>query len=195
MGDAAVDMALDAIEGAMKAKPRSDSRHRLEHAVFNTDKALKRTKDLGVVISTQPQGVRLLGDQYIKIMDEKRAAKMIPVRTWLDMGVPLALGSDSPTTPWYQPQITLAGAISRLTATNKVLGPEQIITIKEAMRAHTMGSAYATFEEKLKGSLEPGKMADLIVWTEDPYGLPWQQLYQTTIDLTIVGGKTAYQKV
>jgi len=62
------------------------------------------------------------------------------------------------------------------------------------MRAHTVTSAYALFQEKVKGSLEPGKMADLIVWTEDPYALSWQQMVNTTIDLTMVGGKVAYQK-
>jgi len=194
IGDAAVDMALDAIESAQKANPRADARHRIEHAVLNTDMALKRTKDLGVIVSTQPQGIRLLGDYFREILGEERAKRIIPTRTWLDLGVPLCLSSDSPTMPWYQPQITLAGALARVTGSNQVIAPDQCLTIKEAMRAHTVTSAYALFQEKIKGSLEPGKMADLIVWTEDPYTLSWQQLYNTTIDLTMVGGKVVYQK-
>jgi len=66
--------------------------------------------------------------------------------------------------------------------------------VYEAMCAHTVTSAYALFQEEIKGSLEPGKMADLSVWTEDPYTLAWQQLHNTTIDLTMVGGKVVYQK-
>ena len=194
IGDAAVDMALDAIEGAQKASPRADARHRIEHAALNTDKALKRTKDLGVIVSTQPQALRLLGDALREQLGEERAKRLMPTRTWLDLGVPLCLSSDSPTLPWYSPQVTLAGALARVTASNQVLAPDQCLTFKEAIRAHTVTSAYALFQEKVKGSLEPGKMADLIVWTDDPYALSWQQLYSTTIDLTMVGGKTVYQK-
>ncbi len=193
IGDAAVDMALDAIEGAQKASPRSDARHRIEHAALNTDKAFRRTKDLGVVVSTQPQAIRLMGDYFKEILGEERAKRIIPTRTWLDLGVPLCLSSDSPTMPWYQPQVTLAGAISRLTASNQVLAPDQCLTFKEALRAHTVTSAYALFQEEVKGSLEPGKMADLIVWTQDPHALAWQQLYNTTIDLTMIGGQIVHQ--
>jgi hypothetical protein len=193
VGDAAVDMALDAIEGAQKASPRADARHRLEHAALNTDKALKRTKDLGVIVSTQPQALRLLGDALREQLGEERAKRLVPTRTWLDLGVPLCLSSDSPTMPWYSPQVTLAGAMARITASNQVLAPDQCLTFKEAIRAHTVTSAYALFQEKVKGSLEPGKMADVIVWTEDPYALAWEQLYKTTIDLTMVGGKIVHQ--
>jgi predicted amidohydrolase YtcJ len=194
IGDAAVDLALDAIEFAQKANPRADARHRIEHAVLNTDKALKRTKELGVIVSTQPQGIRLLGDYFRQILGDERAKRMIPTRTWLDLGVPLCLSSDSPTMPWYQPQVTLSGAMARVTASNQVIAPDQCLTFKEAIRAHTVTSAYALFQEKVKGSLEPGKMADAIVWTEDPYTLSWQQLVNTTIELTMVGGKVVYQK-
>ncbi|MCI0476962.1 MAG: amidohydrolase, partial [Anaerolineales bacterium] len=135
IGDAAVDLALDAIEGAQKANSRSDARHRIEHAVLNTDKALKRTKELGVIVSTQPQGIRLLGDYFREILGEERAKRIIPTRTWLDLGVPLCLSSDSPTMPWYAPQVTLAGAMARVTASNQVIAPDQCLTIKEAMRA------------------------------------------------------------
>jgi hypothetical protein len=194
LGDAAVDMALDAIELAMKANPRPDPRHRIEHALFMTDEAIRRAKELGVVIVTQPQAIRALGDAYTEIMDETRAQKMIPTRKWLNIGIPLALSSDAPSLPWIQPQATLAGAMSRLTWTNKVFGGDQAMTIKEAMRAHTIGAAYASFDEDITGSLEPGKMADVVVWTQDPYALKWQQIFEMTVDLTMVGGKIVYQK-
>ena len=193
-GDAAVDMALDSIEAAMNANPRPDPRHRIEHSVLNTDAALKRTKDLGVVISTQPQMIRAFGDGAEKIWGSERMQRMIPTRTWLDMGVPLALGSDAPSMPWWNPQATLVGSILRLTLTNKPVSPEQAMTIDEAMYAHTMGGAYADFAESKKGSLEPGKFADLIVWHDDPYALKPADLLKSTIDLTMVSGKAVYQK-
>jgi predicted amidohydrolase YtcJ len=194
IGDAAVDMALDSIEAAMNANPRPDPRHRIEHSVLNTDKALQRTKDLGVVISVQPQMIRAFGDGVEKIWGSERMQRMIPTRTWLDMGVPLALGSDAPSMPWWNPQATLVGSILRLTLTNKPVSPEQAMTIDEAMYAHTMGGAYADFAESKKGSLEPGKFADLIVWHDDPYALKPADLLKSTIDQTMVGGKVVYEK-
>jgi predicted amidohydrolase YtcJ len=73
------------------------------------------------------------------------------------------------------------------------MGPEQCLTVQEALRAHTMGSAYAGFEEGIKGSIEPGKLADLAVWSEDPYTAPLQRLWQIPVAMTVVGGEIVYQ--
>ena len=192
-GDAAVDMALDAIEAAMNANPRPDPRHRLEHAVLNTESALERTRDLGVVVSTQPTLIRAFGDGAERIWGPERLQRMVPTRTWLDMGVPLSLGSDAPSMPWWDPQATLTASILRYTLTNKAVSPEQALTIEEAMYAHTMGGAYADFAEDKKGSLEPGKFADLIAWHDDPYSAKTADLPNLTIDLTMIGGRVVHQ--
>jgi len=194
VGDAAVDMALDAIENAMNKNPRPDPRHRIEHSILNTDNALQRTKDLGVVISTQPQMIRAFGDGAERIWGSERMQTMIPTRTWLNMGVPLCLGSDAPSMPWWDPQTTLAASILRITLANKPVSPEQALTIEEAMYAHTMGGAYADFAESKKGSLEPGKVADLVVWNDDPYTVKTADLLNLKSELTVVGGKVVYQK-
>jgi predicted amidohydrolase YtcJ len=193
IGDAAVDMALDAIEAAMNANPRPDPRHRIEHAILNTDKALQRTKDLGVVISTQPQAIRMFADGMVRIWGEERVQRMIPTRTWLDMGVPLCLSSDAPSMPWWDPQTTLFASIVRASATKKPVSPNQALTIEEAMYAHTMGGAYADFAETKKGSLEPGKFADLVVWHDNPYTIATEDILKLTADLTMVGGKVVHQ--
>jgi predicted amidohydrolase YtcJ len=193
IGDAAVDMALNAIEAAMKANPRRDPRHRIEHSILNTNSALRRTKDLGVVISTQPQAIRLFADALEGIWGPERTQRIVPTRTWLQMGVPLALSSDAPSMPWWDPQTTLAASMLRLSATNKPVSPDQAMTIDEALYAHTMGGAYADFAEGKKGSLEPGKFADLIVWHDNPYTVATTDLLKLTIDLTMVGGKVVYQ--
>jgi predicted amidohydrolase YtcJ len=192
-GDAAVDMALDAIENAMNKNPRPDPRHRIEHSVLNTDKALQRTKDLGIVISTQPTLIRAFADGCFRVWGEERTQRMIPTRTWLDMGVPLALSSDAPSMPWWEPQATLAASVIRLSASNKPVSPDQAMTIEEAMYAHTMGSAYADFAENKKGSLEPGKFADLAVWEDNPYTVEPIDLPKLKIEMTMVGGKVVYQ--
>ena len=186
-------MALDAIEAAMNANPRPDPRHRIEHSILNTEAALKRTRDLGVVISTQPQFVYAFGDFLTRIWGEERAQRMIPTRTWLDMGVPLALSSDAPSLPWWDPQTTLFGSVSRYSATKKPVSLDQALTIDEAMYAHTMGGAYADFAENKKGSLEPGKFADLIVWHDNPYTADTADILKLTVDVTMVGGKVVHQ--
>jgi hypothetical protein len=192
-GDAAVDMALDAIENAMNKNPRPDPRHRIEHSVLNSDRALQRTKDLGVVISTQPTLIRAFADGCFRVWGEERTQRMIPTRTWLDMGVPLALSSDAPSMPWWEPQATLAASVIRLSASNKAISPDQAMTIEEAMYAHTMGSAYADFAENKKGSLESGKFADLAVWEDNPYTVAPADLIKLKVEMTMVGGKIVYQ--
>jgi len=193
IGDAAVDMALDAIEAAMNANPRPDPRHRIEHSVLNTDKALQRTKDLGVVISTQPQAIRLFADALEEIWGEERVQRIIPTRTWLEMGVPLSLSSDAPSMPWWDPQTTLFASVARYSASKKPVSLDQALTIEEAMYAHTMGGAYADFAENKKGSLEPGKFADLIVWHDNPYSVEPPDILNLSVDLTMVGGKVLHQ--
>jgi predicted amidohydrolase YtcJ len=192
-GDAAADLTLDAFEEAMNANPRPDPRHRLEHAIITMPQATQRIKDLGVVVSTQPQFIRLGGDHYAEMFGEERAKRVIVTREWLEAGVPVALGSDAPTTPWLTPQVTLFGAVTRITFSNQFYQPEQSMTIQEALRAHTMGSAYAGFEEDIKGSIEVGKLADLAVWDEDPYTAPLKRLWQIPMAMTIVGGEIVYQ--
>jgi predicted amidohydrolase YtcJ len=192
-GDAAVDLTLDAFEEAMNGNPRPDPRHRIEHAIITTPEATQRMRDLGVIVSTQPQFIRLGGDGYADIFGEKRARRAIVTREWLDAGVSVALGSDSPTTPWYTPQVTLFGAVTRITFSNQRFEPDQALTIQEALRAHTMGSAYAAHEESIKGSIETGKLADLAVWSEDPYTAPLQRLWQIPVEMTLVGGELVHQ--
>jgi hypothetical protein len=193
VGDAAVDLTLDAFEEAMNANPRPDPRHRIEHCIFCTPQATQRMKDLGVVVSTQPQFLRLGGDIYADVVGEERARRAIVTREWLEAGVPVALGSDCPSTPWYTPQVTLFGAVTRITFSNQVHEAEQAMTVEEALRAHTMGSAHAAHEEDVKGSIEAGKLADLAVWSEDPYTVPLQRLWQTPIEMTLVGGEMVHQ--
>jgi len=205
-GDAAVDLTLDAYEQAMNANPRSDPRHRIEHCILSRPQSTQRIKDLGVVVSTQPQFIRLGGDGWSDVVGPERAKRGIVTREWLDAGVPLAISSDSPTSPWITPVVTLFGAVTRITLSNRRHEPQQSMTIQEALRAHTMTAAYAGFEEDIKGSIEPGKLADLAVWRKDPCSTieavaegPLDPdayvrgLKPLQIDTTIIGGEIVYQ--
>jgi len=95
--------------------------------------------------------------------------------------------------PWWDPQSTIQAAILRYSITEKPIGLDQALTVKEAIYAHTMGGAYADFAENKKGSLEPGKFADLIVWHDNPYTAPSEEIRNLTVDLTMVGGKVVHQ--
>ena len=145
------------------------------------------------MISTQPTLIRAFADGLFKIWGEERTQRMIPTRTWLDMGVPLCLSSDAPSMPWWDPQSTLFASLVRASISKQPVSPEQAMTLDEAMYAHTMGGAYADFAENKKGSLEPGKFADLIVWNDNPYSVKPAEILELTIDLTMVGGKVVHQ--
>lgn len=192
-GDAAVDLTLDAFEEAMNANPRSDPRHRIEHAIITRPESTQRIKDLGVVVSTQPQFVRIGGDAYADLLGEERARRAIVTREWLEADIPVALGSDAPSTPWYSPLATLIGAVTRSTFSGAVHEPDQALTSYEALQAHTLAAAYAAHEEEIKGSIEVGKMADMIVWSVDPTRSTAQELWDSTIELTMIDGEVVHQ--
>ena len=192
-GDAAVDLTLDAYEEAMNAYPRPDPRHRLEHAVMTTPESTQRIKDLGVVIQANPTFIRISGDRWKDGFSKKQMERIMVTREWLEAGIPLAIGSDAPTVPWYRPQDTMSEAIMRLTISDQVLLPDQVMTSLEALRAHTIGAAYAAHEENIKGTIEPGKLADFVVWNGDPLAVEAEDMYNMQLAMTIVGGKVVYQ--
>ena len=194
IGDAASDLVLEAYEGAMNANPRSDPRHRIEHAVLTTSTATQKMKDLGVVVSTQPAFIYLFGDGWKGLFGEKRMERIMVTREWLENGVHMAIGSDAPSTPFYYPQASLAGAMTRHTFKETPIASDQSLTFEEALRAHTIEAAFAGHQEQVMGSLEPGKFADFVVWAKDPAGLSTYDLASTTeVDMTFIGGKLVHQ--
>jgi predicted amidohydrolase YtcJ len=193
VGDKAVDMALDAIEYALNKTPRADHRHRLEHVIIPTPEALDRIKKLGVVVSTSPQWITFFGAGWEGVFGEERMERFMPLKTMLDKGIHLAFGCDVPATPLIDPKWALIGATSRMTFDMRPIRPEQSISMKDTLRIHTMGSAYAAFEENIRGSIEPGKTADMVVWSEDLYSASLQQLVKVRVEATIVEGEIAYK--
>ena len=196
IGDRALDATLDAIEAALNENPRPDHRHRLEHVVVSPSKAaLERIKKLGVVISTQPLFMYFSGDTWYRLFGEDRLQMSLPVKTASDMGIPVALGSDYPCSPDTRPQLTLWSAVMRQTMTGRVIGPQERVDIRQALRLHTMGSAYAAHEENVRGSIEVGKRGDLVVWSEDMYTIPTDKIRDLKVELAIVAGKIVYRRL
>jgi predicted amidohydrolase YtcJ len=194
VGDQAIDMAINAIEAALKEKPDDNHRHKIEHLLFPTETALQRIKELGIVVSTQPNWVSMLGDGYRNVSNDETMERLMPIRTMLDMGIPLAFGCDVPATPYIEPNWTFAGATTRTTWNDNLYNPDQTISMMDTIRIHTMGSAYASFEENEKGSIEIGKAADMVVWSDDLLTLdPYADLVDLKPLKTIVAGQVVYE--
>jgi len=193
IGDQAIDMALDAIEYALEKTPRADHRHRLEHVIIPTPEALDRIKKLGVLVSTSPQWITFFGKGWQGVFGEENLKRFMPLKTMLGKGIHLSFGCDVPATPLIDPKWALIGATSRMTYDLTVIRPEEAISMKDALRAHTVESAYAAFEENIRGSIEPGKTADMVVWSEDLYSASLQQLTQVRVEATIVEGQVVYK--
>ena len=183
-------------EEAMKANPRPDPRHRIEHATLTKPHATQKAADLGVQISCQPQFLRFSTNLESQLGAE-RAGRIKVTREWLDAGINVALGSDTPTAPWHEPHVTLVGAVARLGPNDQPVHPEQAMTIQEALYAHTMGSAKAAFEENIKGSLTPGKYADLVVWSQNFYDIDlvndYMEMENVVAEITMIEGQVVHE--
>lgn len=192
-GDRAIDMAINAVEAALNASPRENHRHRIEHLQLPTQQALERIKRLGMVVSTSPQWIMFHADAYRQMSNDSAMEKFFPLRTMMEMGIPVAFGCDVPATIMVEPKWALIGAVNRTTRSGYTPAPEQRISMREALRMHTLGSAYASFEEHIKGSIEPGKLADMVVWSHDVYTASLRELAELKPLTTIVGGNIVHE--
>jgi predicted amidohydrolase YtcJ len=190
-GDREIDMVLDAIEKALRNLPREDHRHRIEHCSVVNPKILSRIKTLGVVLALHSY-VYEHGDK-MEDYGPKRWPMMHPNHSATEMGIIVAGNSDSPVSA-AEPLLRIQSMVTRKTAEGKEYGPEQKVTVETAIRIWTMGSAYASFEEDIKGSIEVGKLADFVVLSQDPTEVSPDRIKDITVEKTYVGGKLAYTR-
>ncbi len=191
VGDAAIDQVLDGFEAAHAERPITGRRWSLEHGFIPRDDHFPRLRNLEMVISAQNH-LYLAGPILVKYWGPKRAAWTTPVRAYLDERLPVAAGTDSAVVP-YPPLWTIYHFVTRDTINGGVFGEDQRITREEALRASTIGNAYLTFEEEIKGSIEPGKLADLVVLSDDIMTCPPERIEQMTVLMTMVGGTVVYE--
>ncbi len=191
-GDASIDDILDAFESAQRKAPRADARHVVIHAQMAREDQLDRMKILGVIPSFFALHVYYWGDRHRDIfMGPERAARMSPSRSAVERGMRFTIHCDSPVVP-MEPLRLVWAAVNRRSASGASIGPEQRITPMQALRAVTIEAAYQHFEDDVKGSLEPGKLADLVILSRSPLEDPERI---DTIDVleTIVGGETVWR--
>jgi predicted amidohydrolase YtcJ len=191
IGDKAIEVALDAIEAAIEKEPRKDHRHRIEHCEILTKEQLARIKQLGLVPAMQPNFVGEWGQpggMYEQRLGLKRLKFCNPYRKLLDEGVKVAFGSDCGyCPPWpFNPIYGVWAAINHPIKENK-------ISIENAIKCYTLNGAFASFEEKIKGSIEPGKLADIAVLSEDLITFPPEAIKDVKVDLTMVNGKILWK--
>ena len=187
VGDAAIDLVLDAYEKANAERSIVDRRWAIEHAFIGRPDHLPRMKALGVAISAQDH-LYLAGPSLVKYWGATRAGITTPVKMYLDAQLPVSSGTDAPVVP-YPPLWTLYHFISRDTITGGVLGADQKVTRQQALRMATINNAWLNMEERTKGSIEPGKLADLVILNEDPLTCPEPRLRDAKVLATLVGGK------
>jgi len=192
VGDRAIDMVLDAYEAASRDQSIVDKHWVIEHAFFSAADQFSRMKQLGLFLSVQNH-LYVAGPSLKKYLGADRANLTTPVRAYLNAGLPVSGGSDSPVIP-YPPLWVMYHFITRDTISGGVFGPEERISREDALRLMTINNARLMFEESEKGSIEPGKLADLVILSDDFLTCPPEQIRSIDVLLTMVGGKVVYQE-
>ena len=186
VGDAAIDLVLSAYEKANAELSILNRRWSIEHAFIGRADHLPRMKMLNLAISAQNH-LYLAGPSLVKYWGATRAAITTPARMYLDAQLLVSSGTDAPVVP-YPPLWTLYHFTTRDTITGGVLGQDQRVTREQALRMATINNAFLTMEERTKGSIEPGKFADLVILSEDPLTCTDIQLRDAKVLMTMVGG-------
>jgi len=190
IGDRAVDTALDAIEQALKKAPRKDHRHTLIHAEVPTRQALRRMKSLRVAVETQTVFLHSM-DDLAGNLGPKRAKRAMPMKSYMKLGITVGNGADADFYP-LAPSTGLYSACTRRPRKEpfgpKVFGTSECLTVREALKTYTTLAAKCLFWEDRIGSIEPGKCADFVVWSEDLYSVPAEKLKDVEAEMTIIGG-------
>ncbi len=191
-GDRAIEMVLNCIEAALQEYPRQDTRPRIEHAGISEPDLLERMKQLGVVPIPNPAFFCEYGEGYVHNYGE-RVNHMYPLRDFFECGIVAAIGSDSPVTD-YRPLIGIHSAVNRTSNQGQEIGTNQTVSVLEAIRAYTWNGAYASFDEHRKGSIEVGKLADLVVLNDRILDVAQDKIKDIQVQITMIDGELVYHR-
>lgn len=187
IGDKANRIAMDLYKKLLKEFPRNNHRHRIEHASILTKDVISDMAEYGIIASCQPPFINSEHDWLSKRIGDARCKYTYPMKSIVDAGVVLASGSDCPVED-PNPIMGLHALVTR----NSFI-PEQCLSIEEALKSYTINAAYAAFEENIKGSIEVGKFADLVILDKNPLQISEDKIREITILETIVKGETVYK--
>lgn len=192
IGDAAIEMMINCIEYVKNLDHREDTRHRIEHATILKPDFIQRMRDLAIVVVVNPAFFYDFGDDYIEKLEEQ-SKHMFPVKSLLENGIKVAGGSDNPVTD-FSPLFGIHGLVNRETKNGSIIAPNQKVSLEEAIKIFTINGAYASFEENIKGSIEKGKLADLVVLDQSILNWDLESIKDIKVDMTIIDGKAVFQK-
>jgi predicted amidohydrolase YtcJ len=190
-GDLAIEEILGVYEQVQKENPRPDPRFRIEHCTLLNDSLIKRMSNLKAIPAPFSCYVYFHGD-VMHFYGEERTKNMFPMRSFLDAGLRPTDASDYTASP-SDPMMWLQSQLTRTDPKGNVWGANQRIKLEEAVRCGTLNGAFASFEEQIKGSLTPGKVADLVVLAQDPFKTEPSLLINIKVERTMVGGKWMYE--
>ncbi|MBT2617568.1 MULTISPECIES: amidohydrolase [unclassified Bacillus (in: firmicutes)] len=197
IGDAAIRLALDAFEEAVRKNGIRDSRHTVEHIEVIDSDDIERFSKLGVIASMQPDHMAASSREvYSSIIGPQREKNVFLTKSLLNTGASLALGTDFPVSISLNPMRQIYTAITRVDSSGdpqNTWHPEQKLTLAEALQAYTYGSAYGCFREHELGTIEEGKLADLVVLDRNLFDIPESEVLKTKVELTINDGKVVYK--
>ncbi|MEK4029177.1 amidohydrolase [Pseudobacillus sp. FSL P4-0506] len=193
IGDGAIRLALDAYEEAQKTNGKRDSRHSVEHVEVIHPDDIPRFKELGVTASMQPDHFAMSErGVYTDRIGSEREKYVFPIKTLQEAGAKLAFGTDFPIDV-LNPLLQIYRAVTRIDSSGEaVWHPHERITLAEALKAYTAGPAYGSFREQELGTLEAGKLADIVVLEKNLFDIPTEDIPDTKVQVTIVDGKVVF---
>jgi len=192
IGDAAIAMTVDALDKVLEDYPRNDHRHYLCHfTVLPPEKTMQIMAKQKIHIAQQPNFTYNLEGRYVETLEGQRLATNNALATPMKHGIVMAFGSDNLP---IGPMVGLYAAVTRKGESGKVYGPGEAVSMKDAIIMYTKQGAFLTREEKIKGTLEVGKLADMVVLTEDLLTVSPERVLNMKVDMTIVGGKVSYER-
>jgi predicted amidohydrolase YtcJ len=191
MGDRAMGIMLDGVEAARRGRGDADHRDRIEHCTWPTPEQIGRIARLGMIPVTQPGSIAELGDIWRQQLGD-RIERANPLREELEAGIPVVISSDA-FVQSYRPLDTMAAAVRRVTPSGVRVGPDQELTVQEALAAHTINAARALRMDDRIGSIEEGKLADLAVIDGDLLATSPDHVRELGIWLTILGGEIVHR--
>lgn len=190
-GDVAIDITLRIYERLQREQPRPDPRYRLEHCTVIDDSLVARIKALDAIPNPFSTYVYYHGEK-MRHYGAERLNRMFAVRSFLDAGIRVTQTSDYPPGP-FEPMMAIQSSVTRTDSNGTLWGPDQRISVEDALRVATINGAYASYEEQIKGSIETGKLADLVVLGRDPTEVDPSEIIDIPIERTMVGGRWVYE--
>ncbi len=192
VAESMVAAAITALEFINQHSPVTGRRHRIEHCGECPPPLLERIKKLGLVIVTQPSFIYYSGERYLATVAESQLPWLYRIKSPLEKGIIVAGSSDAPVVP-VNPLVGIYAAVTRQAESGQVLLPEEGITAEQALALYTTNAAYTSFEEKTKGSISPGKLADTVVLSGDPTRLPPEEIKDIKVEMTMIGGEVVWE--